>query len=111
MSRRRLPEVRPDFVRCRAVGHSWEPAGEVESRGVRLIALRCGSCTTLRYNNWNMRTGERVGNAEYVYPDNYRDRDPGHDRDFWRKSYVDYLFSTGAIQTPLPDTRRRRARA
>ncbi len=104
-------DFRPDFARCRVLRHAWEPAGEVEVGQVNLIAWRCTSCGTLRYDRWNVRTGERWGNASYVWPDGYKDRDSGHDGDWWRKSYAEYLYSVGAIQTPpSADTRRRAKR-
>ena len=50
----------------------------------------------MRYDQWNTRTGERLGNSSYAWPDGYRDRDPGHDRDWWRKVYSEHLYRIGA---------------
>jgi len=102
-----LATVRPDFARCRVLRHSWEVLGETEAAGSKLIVLRC-DCGTLRYDRWNTRTGERWGNASYIWPDGYRDREPGHDSDWWRKTYAEYLYSIGKVELePLPDTRQR----
>jgi hypothetical protein len=105
-------EVRPDFARCRVLRHAYEPAGEVEVGGVNLIAWRCTSCATLRYDRWNVRTGERWGKPTYAYPDGYQDRTEGRDNDWWRKTYAEILYQSGIIQTPPnADTRRRSRKA
>ena len=108
MPARKFNTVRPDFARCRVLRHSWSPAGEVEVRGINLIAWRCDSCGTLRYDQWNTTTGARWGNPTYAYPDGYRDLEPGHDGDWWRKTYAEYLYSIGALEiAPMPSTRKR----
>jgi len=109
MTDNRFAAARPDFARCRALRHAWEPAGEVEVKQIKLLALQCSSCGTLRYDRWNTRTGERWGTSSYVWPDGYRDRDPGHDGDWWRVTYAEHLYSTGVLQdAPTRSTRKRR---
>jgi hypothetical protein len=104
----RFTAARPDFARCRVLRHAWSPAGEVEVAGVNLIAWRCDSCGTLRYDRWNTRTGDRWGTPTYHYPDGYKDRDLGHDNDWWRKTYAEYLYSVGVLEdAPTESTRKR----
>ena len=101
--------ARPDFARCRVLRHSWEVTGETEANGSKLIVLVCESCGTKRYDRWNTRTGERWGNPDYLYDPSYKDRDPGHDNDWWRKVYAEYLYSTGVLDdAPAADTRKRK---
>jgi hypothetical protein len=99
-------DVRSDFARCRVLRHSWQVTGETEANGSKLVVLMCESCTTLRYDRWNTRTGDRWGNPSYIYPIGYQDRDPGHDNDWWRKTYAEFLFSSGILEAaPSADTR------
>jgi len=108
MSARRFVEVRPDFARCRVLRHRWEPAGEHKVDGSKLIVLRCDSCGTFRYDRWNTRTGVRWGNPTYAYPEGYKDSEPGHDAEWWRKSFAEHLYRDGVIKDrPSADTRKR----
>ena len=93
-----LATVRPDFARCRVLRHSWEVIGDTEDNGSKLIVLRCESCGTYRYDRWNTRTGERWGNPSYIYALGYQGRgETSYDRDWWRKTYAEYLYSIGKI--------------
>jgi hypothetical protein len=102
-----LASVRYDFARCRVLRHSWQVTGEVESNGSKLIVLRCESCGTHRYDRWNTRTGDRWGKPNYVYAAGYQDREPGHDADWWRKSYAEFLVHAGVLEAAEPDSRPR----
>jgi len=96
------------FARCRALRHAWEVTGEHEHNGSKLIVLQCTYCGTQRYDRWNARTGQRWGNASYRWPEGYRDRDPGHDGDYWRMTFAEYLYSLGVLDdAPSPTTRKR----
>jgi len=108
-TRRRLAVITypPDYLRCRVLRHSWEAAGSVESGAGRLLVNRCTSCGTLRYDSYDLRTGARLANPDYVYPDDYKDTEDGHDADWFRKSWIEHLYRTGVIDHALPDSRKR----
>jgi hypothetical protein len=99
-------DVRSDFARCRVLRHSWQVTGETEDNGSKLIVLLCESCGTKRYDRWNTRTGERWGTPDYDYAIGYLDRHLGRDADWWRKTYAEFLFSSGILEAPpAADTR------
>lgn len=105
---RELPAARRDFARCRVLMHAWQVIGEHEVVDSRLIVLRCESCGTVRYDRWNPRTGARWGKGSYQYPDGYKDTEPGHDREWWRKTYAEFLYADGLLDSPpSADTRKR----
>jgi len=87
-----------NFARCRALRHAWDPAGEVEVRGIKLVAFQCSYCATLRYDRWDTRTGQRWGNSSYSWPEGYRN--PGHDQSWWRVRYVETLYASGVLSKP-----------
>jgi len=101
----RLASVRYDFARCRVLRHSWQATGETEASGSKLVVLTCESCATIRYDRWNTRTGERWGKPSYIYALGYTDREPGHDADWWRKTYAEFLVHAGILESAEPDTR------
>lgn len=106
----RFAAARYDFARCRVLRHAWEVTGESEANGSKLIVLRCSSCAMVRYDRWNTRTGERWGKPSYSQPDGYRDREPGHDPDWWRATFAEHLYSAGVLaDAPKSSTRKRRA--
>ena|SRR6476469_5788196 len=106
----RFAAARPDFARCRVLMHSWEVTGEAKAESSHLIVLQCASCGTVRYDRWNPRTGMRWGKPSYHHPDGYKDTEPGHDRDWWRMTYAEHLYSTGVLKdAPSPTSRKRSA--
>lgn len=106
-----MPTVRFDFARCRVLRHSWEATGETEDNGSKLLVLRCTSCGTTRYDRWNTRTGERWGKPSYIYPSMYKDSGVGHDSDWWRQTYAEFLYSAGVLtEAPSSTTRKRGSR-
>lgn len=70
------PVDAPDqFVRCRALGHTWEgyvpfPPMAAPSFGWRM-SLRCASCGTERHDLVSHRDGDVLA-REYRYPDGYQ---------------------------------------
>lgn len=62
-----------EYLRCRAFGHAWEefvPVGMgTPSFGFR-YSLRCGRCTTCRFDLIDVIGG--VADRQYAYPDDYK---------------------------------------
>lgn len=76
-------------VRCRTVGHAWDPFVPVGMRrpsfGARL-SLLCGSCGTERHDLVNA-AGDVLA-REYRYRDGYQIAGGAPDRADWRREYV-----------------------
>jgi hypothetical protein len=93
-----------DYVRCRTLGHSWDPIPVTEppSYGVA-IDLRCEHCFTVRRDIVS-RTSAALLSRRYSYPDHYRDTEH-YTRTDWRGLWVttlaEHLRAIGA--EPEPD--------
>lgn len=74
--RRQFKGLRPEFLRCRTLGHTWEnvDTGVWQHRWEYLSGyretLQCPTCTTLREEVWSDASGELLCRY-YKYPKGY----------------------------------------
>ena len=106
-----------DYVRCRTLGHAWDPIPVTEPPSYGLaIDLRCIHCATIRRDIVSRSTASLM-NRRYTYPDHYRDAEQ-HTRQDWRAMWVttlsEALYAIGEEDEepspPIPISRSRRAR-
>lgn len=77
MARRTRSKQNYLFIECRTYGHAWDEMSYDLPDDVRpvpehidVLSLRCGRCTTRRYD-WFNKIGDVV-RRRYIYPNGYK---------------------------------------
>lgn len=90
------------YVRCRSLGHAWDPIPVTKPPpwGVALD-LRCEHCATVRRDIVSPTRGE-VLSRSYSHPDGYKDAEH-HSRGDWRAMFVSTLSETLALRAAVTE--------